>query len=329
MPSSPKLFINKQAYLVSTRTEDGLPFIPTVFVNALIQSCLAKAQTLYPITILAYLFMANHFHLVLVAHNPEDVPKFVGHLKQELSHAVNRLLGRKQKTIWKAEYDSPILLSAARCVAEIAYTLTNPCAASLVDMPEDYIGISSLKSLYLDTPTQLSVPTFRRPHFKKLLNPAFPHFEAKEYHQALLKASTSKATVTINPWEIRNVYPEFNDLSIPEVREKILIQLNAQVLKAREDRIRAGKHIVGVKRLSQLSMLLTYTPKKYSRKSICLGSYRYEVDAFLAFFKSLVAEAKEVYQRWKNNDFTVPYPIGLFPPPAIRKGNLLPTAAFN
>lgn len=289
----------------------------------MIESCLGKAARRYKVRIVAYIFMANHLHIVVIVQSPEEASKFVGYLKQEMSHAVNRMLGRRQKTVWKAEFDSPILLSGDRCLEEMTYTVVNPCAADLADLPEEYIGVSSIRSLKSDTPVTFNVPAFRRSFFTKLDRPSQPYREDHTYHAALVKSSEENVEITIDPWAIRDVYPELAAVSIDELRQKLWFKINGQVEKARQKRIKEQRQVVGATRLYQMSMLLTYVPTKFGRKSVCLGSTRAEVIDYLTFFKQLVIEAKAVFERWKKNDFSILYPIGMYPPHLPKTGNYL------
>ena len=96
MPSAPKLFISGTTISVSFRTKEGLPFVPVSFINEIIWSNLAKAQSKYPVKIIWITFEANHAHMLLRVTNPELISAFVGYVKQETSHALNRLLDRKK-----------------------------------------------------------------------------------------------------------------------------------------------------------------------------------------------------------------------------------------
>jgi hypothetical protein len=35
---------------------------------------------------------------------------------------------------------------------------------------------------------------------------------------------------------------------------------------------------------------------------------------FIQFLKSLFAEARSIRERWKVGDYSLPYPLGLYPP---------------
>ena len=57
-----------------------------------------------------------------------------------------------------------------------------------------------------------------------------------------------------------------------------------------------------------------YTPKKRGRKMWVICGDITLRKMFISAIKALVEQAKEVYKRWKLGDYSLSYPIGLFPP---------------
>src|SRR5690606_7274325 len=100
MPENRKYFVNRTAHLITSRTEEGLPLVPSLIMNFIIWCILARARTLYRVRVSHFLFMANHFHMLIVVDDPEHLSPFVGYVKAETAHAINRLLGRRKKTVW-------------------------------------------------------------------------------------------------------------------------------------------------------------------------------------------------------------------------------------
>ena len=105
-----KLFVHRTVVEVCFRTEEGLPLPATPYIKVIIESVLARAQSLYPVIICHCLVMANHVHMLVVVDDPACVPAFVGYLKGETAHVVNHLRGRKKRTVWCDGFDSPIIL---------------------------------------------------------------------------------------------------------------------------------------------------------------------------------------------------------------------------
>ena len=111
MPSNPKLLLPNSVILVTTRTEDGLPFPPQEHIKTILEGILATATSRYDLDLCHYVWMSNHFHMLMVVRNPEEVPACLRYIKTESAYAINKILGRKKKTIWEEGYDSPTILS--------------------------------------------------------------------------------------------------------------------------------------------------------------------------------------------------------------------------
>ena len=66
MPRPLRLFEPNQLYFVTNRCFQGrLLMRPSKRVNLLIGAILAKAQTRFDIQIYGYVFMSNHYHLII------------------------------------------------------------------------------------------------------------------------------------------------------------------------------------------------------------------------------------------------------------------------
>jgi REP element-mobilizing transposase RayT len=74
-------------------------------------SALAVAQNLHPVKVIGFVVMGNHIHIVTLVEDPTTVESFMERFKCETVHAVNRLLGRRQVTVWCEGYDSPAILT--------------------------------------------------------------------------------------------------------------------------------------------------------------------------------------------------------------------------
>ena len=74
---------------------------------------------------------------------------------------------------------------------------------------------------------------------------------------------------------------------------------------------------------------MAYTPKKFGRRMWCICDDLELRKAFINWVKTLRAEAKEVYERWKKGDRTAHYPPGMFPPSFPKLANIVPALAFG
>ena len=81
--------------------------------------------------------------MILVVKNPDHVPSFIRHFKTESAHMLNRILGRRKRTIWCDGYDSPLVLTLRRALVALAYLYANPAKDNLVPTIDTYPGFST------------------------------------------------------------------------------------------------------------------------------------------------------------------------------------------
>lgn len=147
MGLDPKVIISGCVYEACFRAEEGLPLPPNRLIRRIVRSIMARGQHFYPITICHFVVMSNHIHFLYVVQDPESVPRFFLYVKRELAHSINRLLGRRRRTVWTEDYGPTIILDAAAVMNRIAYFLTNPQKAHLVERIEEFPGLSSWEAL--------------------------------------------------------------------------------------------------------------------------------------------------------------------------------------
>ena len=131
MPRSNKVFFHGSIHFVSISVEEGFMFPPNPLIKELLKKCIAQAQHLYPIQICALLVESTHIHLLVRVIDPQDAVNFFGRFKTESAHAVNRLLGRKKRTVWCEGYDSPLVDDIETIKDKICLLYTSPSPRDL------------------------------------------------------------------------------------------------------------------------------------------------------------------------------------------------------
>ncbi|MFU8802975.1 MAG: transposase, partial [Bradymonadaceae bacterium] len=133
----------KTIIFVSNRCVDELFLLQSdPRVNALVLACLARAAVQRGIELLGYVFMGNHFHLILRAPQG-NLGCFMRDFQSWLAIKLKKI--RKFKgSLFPERYKQVDILDDAKAFEKLIYTLVNPCAANLVTRPGDYPGLSSL-----------------------------------------------------------------------------------------------------------------------------------------------------------------------------------------
>lgn len=324
MPEPPRILLPKTLVLVTCRMETGLPLVCTEYMSAIIWSALARAQFLYPVRICAFVVMGNHFHILLCVAEPGDIVGFMDRIKTETAHAVNRLLGYRQRTVWCDGYDAEPILTVNDAVSRFVYLYTNPQRARLVSSIEEYPGVSSWE-LWQSGQYEKRAGWIQRPFIERLKK-----FSVTEEQD---RALTEQLLAQCKEWHVLTLEPNawFECFGIASQQE--IARLNSEIVQGiREEETRLDKEYkgwsVGREALRRQSIIQRHQPKKFGRRMWCICR---DIDlrkSFINFIKALRHAAREVWQRWKLGDFSARYPIGLFPPSLPRNANLVPFALY-
>jgi len=290
----------------------------------IIKGVLARSQTLFPVTVCAFVFMGNHLHLLAVVSDPELLVRFVDHVKTELAHAVNRLLGRKRHTVWCEGFDAEPILTRENALDKLVYVYTNPQEAHLADAIEKYPGVSSWEMFSKDA-TSFSAPWIQRMQIERLLHTSVTVSEDIRLTEELRKGAKLEHTFTLSPYAWMNCFAE-GSRDVTEVKAEVI-----QAVREREEQYRKErkKPCISAESLRSQPLDLKYTPTKFSKRMWCICHDVELRKAFIAWAKSLIVKGREVLKRWRAGDRSVPYPVGLFPPSFPKLANLVPKLAFQ
>ena len=319
----PRIAFPGTVMLVTTRVQAGLPFVCNQLMELIVYSSLARAQKVFPVIVCHFIVMGNHVHLLIVVKNPNDFIGFMDHFKTETAHAINRLLGRRQISVWCDSFHAAPILKASDVVREIAYIYSNPSTADLEDTIESYPGVSSW-AMYQEKRYVRKCHRIRRPAITKLKKTDLTYSEAASLAESLKATSKSSHMLKIDPNAWMALFDITDKEQIDGLNEEILSSLRARELEARESRVREKRRCLGRERLMNQPMDLQFSPKKFGEKMWCICSDKERRIEFINFVKALLSKAHRVYLRWKQGDYSVPYPIGLFPPSLPRIADLVP-----
>lgn len=283
MARNRKIVITGLPHLVTFRTEQGLPFMPNKLINAVIRGNMAKAQTLYPVTICKYIWTPNHAHLILIPKKPEDFIYFVQYLKRETAHAVNRLMGYRKRTIWAAGFDSPAILDFDACRKYCFYIDSNAVKDRLESTAKRYPGVKSYGA-----PKKQKVKRIARSQLKKVGN----NSNWSNIARKLLKESNEQYELITEPDAWMKAYSEHTNT------EFINKWIATQVVKVEKEKVH--EPCVGRKELTTAPINKPYVPKKYSPKMVCLSTCRKLRIRFLGTYKALSNKAKELWDESKK-----------------------------
>ena len=149
--TKPRCVLPGSIYLLTRRCSERRFFLlPEPEVTWIFEYLLGMLAKQYGIPIHAYVVMSNHYHLV-VTDTEGCLPDFQRDLNSLLARAINRHW-RRSEAFWNREsYNGVKLLEDQDVVSEMAYTLTNPVKARLVDKASEWEGATSARMTFGQT----------------------------------------------------------------------------------------------------------------------------------------------------------------------------------
>ena len=146
----PLRFVDNESGVVeiTARTLHGRFLLrPSPEVNDIILGALGRAQARYGVELYAFVFMSNHFHLLMRVDSAQQMAAFVGYVMSKIAKELGRMHGWREK-FWGRRYHSASLEDAAEVQQErLLYLIRNGCKEGLVDSPLQWPGVSSVQPL--------------------------------------------------------------------------------------------------------------------------------------------------------------------------------------
>jgi REP element-mobilizing transposase RayT len=309
MPARRKLFQTGNVYEICTRMQQGLPLTAHPSAITLLRGMLARAQGYYPITISHLVFMANHFHMIVVAQNPEDVANFMEYFKSQTSRVLNILFGLSGQS-WAERYDSPCILDVSKLMARLEYLYTNPQQANLVDTIDHYPHISSWSQLVSGSTKK---ETQEKKHSIRCLNDLVRKAKQKFRQYPSLPYQKENEKLTIDTAAAFRALGIEDDEEITERLSEVVCRVRIKEKELSKERIAAAKSVLGKQALICASPLKLHNPKKSQPRMLCLGSCRAERAEFISRYKIWNAACREAFESWREG-LSAAFPSLGFPP---------------
>ncbi|HTQ78978.1 MAG TPA: transposase [Thermoanaerobaculia bacterium] len=133
---------------VTCRTLQGRFLLtPSTELNEIILGVLGRTQELYPVSICAFAFASNHFHLLLRVESTHRLSSFMGYFNSNLAREAGRR-ARWGERFWGRRYQAiPISEEEAAQVERLRYILAHGCKEGLVERLRDWPGVSAVRAL--------------------------------------------------------------------------------------------------------------------------------------------------------------------------------------
>jgi putative transposase len=268
-------------------------------VQRICLGCLAWAAKKHDIEIFAYVFMSNHFHL-LVRALKNNLSEFMRDFQRELAARLNRHWGRTG-TVFPRPFDAPVILDDETFLEKLRYIVNNPCLSGLVRHPADWPGISSW-------------------HTHKTGEAQVGRFiDYKELRRLRRKDHTAPREGAMRHDELELAKPPmWKDKTDEEVRERLCAAIEEQAAELQKERARRREKVVGPRRVMSFPHDHIPAHPKCSPRVKCLGKDPERITAYLEDRRATVDAYKQAMGKWRNGKIRATFPTGTFPPGRCR-----------
>jgi REP element-mobilizing transposase RayT len=284
---------------ITCRTVQGRFLLrPSPKLNEIILGTLGHAQRRYPIDIVAYVFLANHYHLLLWVENAQQLADFMEYFNGNLAREISRVTGWTDK-IWSRRYQAIVISEEeAAQVARLIYLLSHGVKECLVEKVEQWPGVHCVNPLLTGAPAEGTWFDRTREYNARLRR---EDFDARKY--------AIPEVVHLSP------LPCWKHLEPETYRSRIARLVLEIESAARQEREEKELKPLGPKAiLAQDPFDRPEHPKK-SPAPMFHAIQREVRKALWEAYGWFVAAFREAAEKLRAGDLAPRFPIGSFPPP--------------
>ena len=282
---------------VGNRTIQGRFLLrPSPELTDIILGVLGRAQRLYGMSIHAFVFLSNHYHMLVSPINTEQLAAFMNFVGTNIAKEAGKLANWKGR-FWADRYSAIVVSNEEQAhVRRLQYILSNGCKEGLVARPQDWTGASTALVLLGGT-TTLSGHWYDR---------------TKEYRArqaGRTELFVAPETVTLSP------LPCWAHLETEE-RHLLVAKMVREVEDATK-KMHSGNESspLGMKKVLQRAPHTSPSDFKPSSAppfhAASKRVRRFLVEAYSAF----AANYRQAADRLRAGELNVCFPAGSFPPP--------------
>jgi REP element-mobilizing transposase RayT len=280
------------------------------YMNFLIRGILAKAQAFAPVYINHYLFMGNHYHMIL-SGPAKNISPFMNMVDGEIAKLLKRQYpGLYQTKVWEGRFKEQHLGDSSAAVHQIAYTYANPVRANLVAHIEHYPGLNSWKHYRngcCSIPCYYVAPSRIKPVPSKLSSR-----DEQRLIRRYKRISCEHNTLNLH---FDNWTRRFEDTkSLNPVDTFRMIESELISIQQTTALLRTAP-VVGPKRLKQQGYAPDYVPKRDGKTPFLICKDQDLRKILIGRFKAFREACKEAYYKWKLGLISVyEFPKGAYRP---------------
>jgi REP element-mobilizing transposase RayT len=283
---------------VTCRTvQSRLLLTPRAFVREIVIGILARAKRMYPVQLVCFTCVSNHYHCLAWCEDAHRLAEFMGYVNSNLAREVGRLADWKEK-FWGRRYQSIVVSDEEEAqISRLKYILAHGAKEGLVGSPLQWPGAHAVHALVTGDPLV-----------------GFWHDRTAEYRYRLQgkepepRQFVTEEILTLDP------LPCWAHLPVEEQRRRM-----ADLLAEIEEEARIALEAKGLEPLGAdaVRRQQPHTRPNRTKKSPAPLFHAASKRAYLELreaYSRFVAAFRDAAEKLKEGDRTVAFPEGSFPP---------------
>lgn len=283
---------------VTCRTVQGRFLLkPTRELRSVVIGVLARAQRLYSVELHAFVFLSNHYHLLLTVENAQQLARFMNYVNSNLAREAGRLHGWQEK-FWGRRYSGVVISEEESAQMDrLRYLLSHGCKEGLVARPQEWPGAHSVEALVEGKPVQGLWFDRTREYGARTRREKYDRFEY-----------ATKETIRLEP------LPCWHHLSDKGYRDQVGELIRQIEVETASRHVQDGTRPLGVKAI--LAQDSHDRPRKMKKGSAPLfhAATRAVRRELVEAYKWFVGAYREAAEKLSEGDLRVSFPAGSFPP---------------
>jgi REP element-mobilizing transposase RayT len=271
---------------------------PSANLNRIILGILGRAQRLYGLKIHAFVFMSNHYHLLVSPSSAQQLAAFMAYLNANLAKEAGRL-HRWAHHLWSRRYRILEVTPEEQAqVGRLRYILAHGCKEGLVGSPGDWPGVQCVAAFLKGEP--LTGLWFDRTS------------EYEACRQGIAVVAMDFATTETVSLE---TLPCWAGASADEYRERIAELIRGIVEEWARARRRLSVRPLGRDAILRQSPHARPLQTKRAPSPDCHAASREWRRRLRSAYGLFLAAYRRASERLRSGDLTAEFPPGCFPPP--------------
>ncbi len=289
--------------LVTIRTENAqLLLRPDEEVNSVLGGIVAKYQEAYGIILYAYIFLGNHYHLLVKAPQG-NLWRFAQALNREIAKRVNWLRKRRGH-FWQRRYDAQIVLEKEDALEALLYVLSNPTHHGLVDHPKLWPGVHSYWHIIDGEDREYLFTNYT------------------EYRKAKVSARLTGKQLSLEDFQTKHSLaltplPQFEHLSLTERNNLLLPLLEERIMRIRKEKQTSGEGFLGRKNILKQHPSFFPTHIKRTPRPLCYTKSFKAKKIFIKYYLAWEAHYREASKKFRQGNLYIQFPRFSIRPPLL------------